>query len=285
MQPTDAPDDSVRPGTLTLGAPLRRIGSTQAVDASGCIINSSAAHLINGPWQAAVEALVAGCQDTFGASLHSMYLRGSVPRGLAIDGLSDLDALAVVSGPRVTVDTWTEPLAQRVRAVHHGCRHVDLRLWGLQPLMSLPAGHPTRFLLKTQGLCVWGADPARAWPAAHLSEARIVLSGLPPALAQMRQALARRLVDDPTRLKQRCRWLAKKIVRAGFELVAEHEQAYTRDLFPCWEAFARHHPAQAGAMQDTLLMAVDPCADPSRIRRAILLGNWMLTQDAQRTAS
>jgi hypothetical protein len=282
--PSDAPDGSVRLGTLTLAAPLQRIGGTQAVDANGCIIHSSAAHLVNGPWQAAVEALISGCQDTFGASLHSVYLRGSVPRGLAIDGLSDLDALAVVNGPQVPVDEWKEALTRRVRAVHQGCRHVDLRLWGLQPLLTLPAGHPTRFLLKVQGLCIWGEDPAGAWPAAHLSEARIVLSGLAPALALMHQALARRLVDDPTRLKQRCRWLAKKIVRAGFELVAEREQAYTRDLFPCWEAFSRHHPAQSAMMHDTLLMAVDPCGDPARIKRAVLLGDWILTQDAQRTA-
>lgn len=136
-------------------------------------------------------------------------------------------------------------------------------------------------MLKTQALCVWGPDPAAAWPAVPLSQARTALDNLPRALARMSAALAHAPGADPVLMRQRCRWLAKKIVRAGFELVAQSEQAYTRDLGPCWEAFARHHPARAAAMRDTLALAVEPSADRVRIGRALALAAWVLAEDGR----
>jgi hypothetical protein len=97
----------------------------------------------------------------------------------------------------------------------------------------------------------------------------------------MRDALLQAHRSDAELMRRRCRWLAKKIVRAGFELVAQQEQAYTRDLFPCWEAFARHHPAHATAMQQVLAMAVEPSSEPDQIRAAMALGTWLLAEDAR----
>jgi hypothetical protein len=276
------PAPSAPPGDAAAAAPILRIGGAQPVDAAGCIVNPCAAERVGGPWREAVDALVAGCRAEFGTALHSVHLRGSVPRGLAVDGLSDLDAIVVVvEGTRPGTPTWRTALEQCVRQAHPGCRGVDLRLWPLPFLTGLPAGHPARFALKTQGLCVWGPDLPAAWPPVPLGQARTVLDALPQALARMRGALSQAPGADPALMRQRCRWLAKKIVRAGFELVAQHERAYTRDLVPCWEAFARHHPGHAAAMRQVLAMAVEPSAEPGRIRDAIALGAWVLAEDAR----
>jgi uncharacterized protein len=284
--PQPAPHDRfAHPGDTATATPILRIGGAQPVDAAGCIVNPCAAELVAGPWRAAVGALVAGCREEFGMALHSAHLRGSVPRGLAVDGLSDLDAIAVVEGTPAGNPAWKAALDQRVREAHPGCRSVDLRLWPLQFLTGLPAGHPVRFALKTQGLCVWGPDPAAAWPPVPLGQARTVLEALPLALARMHEVLAQAPGTDPALMRQRCRWLAKKIVRAGFELVAQRERAYTRDLVPCWEAFARHHPGHAAAMRQVLAMAVDPSTEPGRIRDAIALGAWVLAEDARSGAA
>lgn len=107
------------------------IGSVQPVDAAGCIVNPCADHLVTGPWRAAAQVLVACCREQLGAALHSVHLRGSVPRGLALDGISDLDAAAVVDGPATGAADWTTALEQRVLQAHPGCRGVDLRMWPL----------------------------------------------------------------------------------------------------------------------------------------------------------
>jgi hypothetical protein len=279
--PPAPPNAPATPGDAAPADPILRIGRAQPVDAAGCIVNTCAAQAVTGPWRAAVDTLIAGCKEEFGTTLHSVHLRGSVPRGLAVDGLSDLDAIAVIEGTTTGTAAWRAALEQRVREAHPGCCGIDLRLWPLQHLAALPAGHPARFVLKTQGLCVWGPDLAQAWPPVPLSQARIALGALPQALARMRGALAQAQGADSALMRQRCRWLAKKIVRAGFELVAQNEQAYTRDLVPCWEAYARHHTEHAAAMRGVLALAVAPSAEPDRIRGAIALGAWVLAEDAR----
>jgi hypothetical protein len=48
----------------------------------------------NGPqWSEAISAAVAVYEHVFSERLISVYVRGSVPRGLAVDGVSDLDML------------------------------------------------------------------------------------------------------------------------------------------------------------------------------------------------
>jgi hypothetical protein len=48
----------------------------------------------NGPqWSEAISAAVAVYEHVFTQRLISVYVRGSVPRGLALDGVSDLDML------------------------------------------------------------------------------------------------------------------------------------------------------------------------------------------------
>lgn len=268
----------MQPAAPAAHAPIRPIGRAQPVDAAGCIVNPCAAHLVTAPWRAVADDVLAACGQTLGPALHSLYLRGSVPRGLAIAGVSDLDAIGIVRGSAAGHERWTQRLDAQVRERHPCCRGVELRLWPLQGLAALAPGHPARFLLKTQALCLWGPDVAAGWPPVPLEAARIVLGGLPQALARMRAALASDPGTDVELMRQRCRWLAKKVVRAGFELVALRERTYTRDLHPCWLGFARHHAAHSEAMRQVLALAIEPTAETSRIAAAVALGDWVLAQ-------
>ncbi len=279
-EPNTARTDAQPPAAATPAATILPIGRAQAVDAAGCIVNPCAPELIPPSWQAAVRELLESCRQALGPALHSLYLRGSVPRGLAIDGVSDLDAIGLVHGPPASAEDWIRLMDARVRATHPGCRGVELRLWPLQGLDRLPPQHPARFLLKTQALCLWGPDVAAAWAPVPLEEARIVLTALPRALAHMRVALHTGQQPDAELMRERCRWLAKKIVRAGFELVAVKEQAYTRDLHPCWQGFARHHTTQSAAMRKVLALAIEPTDNAERIAAAITMGEWVLTEAA-----
>lgn len=283
--PDPAPLDALPPAGPPELAPIRPIGHAQPVDAAGCIVNPCALHLVSAPWRAMADAVVAGCREALGPALHSVHLRGSVPRGMAIDGVSDLDAIALLHGAPRAGEAWVRDLDARLRRQHPGCRGLELRLWPLPGLAGLAPQHPARFLLKTQALCLWGTDVTASWPPVPLEAARIVLAALPQALARMRAALAAGPGPDAALTRQRCRWLAKKIVRAGFELVALRERAYTRDLYPCWIGFARHHPGQAEAMRAVLALAVEPSAEPHRIAAAIALGEWVLAQAGGRGAA
>jgi len=63
------------------------------------------------------------------------------------------------------------------------------------------------------------------------------------------------------RVKNRCAWISRRLVRVGFELVMIQEQAYTRDLYPCYQRFATHFPALALQMYKALTLAIAPPDD------------------------
>jgi hypothetical protein len=74
-----------------------------------------------------------------------------------------------------------------------------------------------------------------------------------------------------------CTAIMKRFLRAGFELVMERERAYTRDLYFCHEAFARHCPERRGDMWRALELAVEPGDEPDELLPFVRdLGGWLL---------
>ena len=259
-------------------AVIQPIGRSQPVDSQGFIVNTCSADLIKAPWSRLVSDFLAQCQDELGASLHSLQLRGSVPRGLAVEGLSDIDVFCITHGRLPQPSVWIDRMAHRLQALHPFCRGLDLRVWPLCDLVGLPPGHPARFLLKTQGLCIWGPDATADWAPVPLEQARIAMRALPVALERMRGAIAQNTPADEALMVARCRWLAKKVVRAGFELVAPLERAYTRDLYPCWQGFARHHRSLTTPMEEVLLLAITPSARRSSLTKVLEVGELVLLE-------
>lgn len=257
---------------------IQSIGTSQPVDADGFIVNACAAALIREPWSRLVEDVLAQCRQEFGESLHSLQLRRSVPSGVAVEGISDLDVFCITNGRPPLASAWINRIARRVGTLYPFCRALDMRVWSLYDLASIPSNHPVRFLLKTQGLCIWGPDLTADWPRVPLEQARIALNALPGALERIRVVTARRSPADEALMVARCRWLAKKIVRAGFELVAPLERAYTRDLQPCWQGFARHHRELALSMEEVLLLAIRPTARTISMIKMIELGEQVLLE-------
>src|SRR5690606_41345984 len=65
-------------------------------DAEGFLPTRPDRRPIAGPWASAVALVVDAYRDRLGPALHSVYVRGSVARGLAVEGVSDLDTFAVL---------------------------------------------------------------------------------------------------------------------------------------------------------------------------------------------
>lgn len=261
--------------------PIESLGQLVPTDDQGRIVNPCDPQRLVDPWRAPVTELIERFRHGLGGALRSVYLRGSLPRGLAIEGVADVDMVCVMlrspgrGGPPLG---WVRSVERAVLERYPFCSDVSVRLVSLEWLMASPQAHPLRFLLKTQGLCVWGAHLAEGWDDYTLADARITLIGLPHAMRDFREFLD--LSPDVNRngIARRCRWIMKKIVRSGFELVATSERAYTRDLYPCWEAFSRHYPDEAARMRQVLELAVNPVSDRDRIRLALAVGDWVVAQ-------
>lgn len=260
------------------------LGDVLAVDAEGYLINPCRHSLIAPPWSAAVEALVAAYRYHLGARLHSVYLRGSVAKGGAIEGVADLDSFAVLhSEPEDTDDAWIAPLQARMAKEFPFHTGVEVTLLSHRTVCEDPKDWVWPFLIKTQSLCLWGDDLAPSLPSyrpgpALAMHAPLLTADLKQFRAECPQGEDVEVAQDT---RDWCQWIMKRVVRTGFELTMAQEQTYTRDLYPCYAAFARHYPEQAPQMRQALQWAIQPTDQKQPMQQFLdEFGAWLLGEVA-----
>ena len=260
------------------------LGDVLAVDADGHLINPCRHNLIAPPWSAAVEALVAAYRHHLGARLHSVYLRGSVPKGGAIEGVADIDSFAVLlSEPEDTDAAWIAPLQARMAEEFPFHTGVEVNLVSRRTVCEDPKAWVWPFLIKTQSLCLWGDDLAPSLPGYRPG---LSLAGHAPRLAadleefraQCPEGAEAELAQD---IREWCQWIMKRVVRSGFELTMARERTYTRDLYPCYTAFARHYPERAPQMRQALQWAIVPADTKLPLQQFLEeFGGWLVGEVA-----
>ncbi|MEX0270972.1 hypothetical protein AB3R30_17675 [Leptolyngbyaceae cyanobacterium UHCC 1019] len=242
--------------------PIRKLGRWMATDAEGYLINECSWEKIQPPWLNLVCDLRDGCVNQLGDRLHSLYLRGSVPRGLAIPAVSDLDSVALLLGEFEPdhLEALLKPLRTALMQRYPFCLKVETALVSAVEIQA-----PTsqwQATLQTQGLCIYGEDVRSHLPrfkpgAALINHAFDLADDLADTQTFLRQASAD-YPHDNAHIKAQCGWIARRMVRTGFELVMATEGTFTRDLYPCYECFARYFPAQEPLMRKALELAIQP---------------------------
>jgi uncharacterized protein len=201
--------------------------------------------------QAAAEVLV----ERFGSRLHSGYVYGSVVRGNAVPGRSDLDLLVVLRAPATDVDQAVVTgvaVALRERFpvladVGVGCTHVG-------EVLSAGERYGLQVFLRELSVCVCGEDLRPRLPPTRPGVA--VAAGFhgdtPAVLARARAALAS--ATDPDVVQRACRAASRRMVQAAFAVVMardgvwatvlEEQAATVGDAFPQWARAARRAAQQ-----------------------------------------
>ncbi|WP_017302833.1 hypothetical protein [Spirulina subsalsa] len=236
----------------------------------GYLINDCQGSLIQDPWLPLVEEWIEGCVVGLGDRLHSLYLRGSIPRGRAVQGLSDLDGIVLTDQPLDDVTTQKLfALGQKLSRRYLFCPKVEILPLTLDDLQGDWAT-----LLGTQGLNLWGEDVIPHLPRVKVG--RALWHYLPTLEEDLKRATSD-LRQSPTCTLSRCRWICRRLVRAGFEGVMEAEGQFTRDLGLCAARFGVYYPQQARGMNLALQLALNPTGD----RAGLLVflqqfGGWLV---------
>jgi hypothetical protein len=218
--------------------------------------------MIDPVWWPTLEATVGEYQQRY-SDLISVYLRGSIPSGTATPGFSDVDAVAVLQGEHDIDRDWCTVADRRVLARHRCASEVTFSITSLESAVN---DRKTGFFLKTHALVLFGKDVAqRIEPYRVDHDAVTHLFNVEQDWATFERVSRG---DDPGLASLVLRRLIKRIIRSGFELVAEREQRYTRDLRLCSATFASYYPARAQDMAKvaTLLVDGDPAAELPVIR-------------------
>jgi len=254
-------------------------GKFFAIDDAGFIVNDCDRNKIQPPWSAPVDELRQRCLDTWPDRLGGLYLRGSVPRGLAVPHLSDLDSFVILSGEihpadrarsrrierdigrrylfctKVELEPIDASVFRQARSVWHSIIQLQsLRIAGDRSFPTLPNFRPDATLRNFSQ--TWEFD---------LEETCVVLAELSPDR-----------LDFAVRVRQRCAWIARRAVRTGFELVMERDRCYTPDLYHCYRRFAVYFPERRASMRKALELAIAPTTN----RAGLILflrdfGGWL----------
>jgi hypothetical protein len=236
---------------------VTKTGAFLATDASGNLISDASAGKIVSPWREAVDFAREIEVRRLGDHLHSLYLRGSVPRGVALHGRSDLDLFAVLFDNESTPPPPPQfedflsrfPFVPSIESSHITLAHVH------GPF------HYYRFVMKTSAVCIHGEDLLpQIQPYTTNAPIAEEWFRIFPHLVDQFVADLKQSGSDETK-KRLCHDMMKGFLRAGMLLVMKRARAYTRDLYPSYQCFSKFYPAQEPAMRRCLELAVNPISD------------------------
>ena len=253
---------------------IQKIGGYLEIDKDGFIIKKASAEKFQEKWKPVIEETKNAYIEHFGDKLHSVYIRGSVAKGEAIDGIADLDSIAVVNLPKEQIDIkWKEEFNKQIIAKYPFVKNIEIVAGTLDHALSKNRG--VHIIIKTQAVCIYGDDLsdsiAKLKPG---KESALHFRNLQDELQQTIDFFENGWGDNLEESLDKCSWIMKRILRTGFELVMERENKYTRDLYPCYESFSKYYPNKKDDMYKTLEFAINPTDDSKTI--ILLLKDWLI---------
>lgn len=228
-------------------------------------------------WKPVVDAFVTGFADTYGDDLHSIYIRGSVAKGKAIPGVSDLDAY-IITHERLPDERleWVHDFCKGLKQKYPFVQGFETPHYSLKELEDSPRD---QMILGFSAVCVHGDDLLPTYLRKYRPGPETVLHAFSITRPGWFDDNTRKFTDPEASTKQRvqkCTWLAKSYLRAGHELVAERSGRYTRDLYKCWEGFSEYYPEHSENMYAILELALNPTDDLGQITKVIGdMRTWM----------
>ncbi|MGW0766277.1 nucleotidyltransferase domain-containing protein [Streptomyces sp. NPDC002676] len=222
--------------------------------------------------------------DTFGARLHSAYLYGSIPRGTARVGRSDLDLFVVLheepgEADRETVRALGEALDREFPQIDG----VGTLLYGRDRLLSELERYDLGWFLACLCTPLLGDDLAEYLPRYRPDSllARETNGDLARWLPRWRERIAAAEDTEEAR-RPLVRFMSRHLVRTGFTLVMPRWNGWTSDLREMAEAFGAYYPQRAAQLRTAAEYGHEPVGDPDVLRSYVDdLGPWLATEYAR----
>ncbi|TNE90071.1 MAG: hypothetical protein EP330_09590 [Deltaproteobacteria bacterium] len=184
-------------------------------------------------------------------------------------GVSDLDTFAVARVPREGRACWTGfeelwPVAQAICETHPVATKVEM---AIVPLDAVLAGDCrfVQFALAHTTACVHGEDLGATQP--RLAPGRDTVFALPHVTKDL--ASLEQWLEEGAPWSKIGPWMGKRILRAALEWGIDEHGQYSRDLWPCYQAFAQVCPDGDADMRRLLAMTIDPPEDEAAWREAL----------------
>ena len=230
--------------------PIKKYGRFFNVDQAGFLINDTSLDHIQPKYKPLLTKIILVYQQELGDSLHSVYLRGTLARGLFIEGISDIDTFALIYQPGIKwkEPDWAKHHIENLRNEFNFCNDLEIMLSSFTP--NLDESYPALAnQIRLQSLCVYGHDISQELTAIRIG----------PALMSNFQWLEEDLAAfQVNRGESNTQQLMKTTIRTGFELVMERVQKFTPDLYLCYESFSQLYATNEPQMRLALTAYLNP---------------------------
>ncbi|MFJ3308604.1 nucleotidyltransferase domain-containing protein [Streptomyces sp. NPDC086549] len=222
--------------------------------------------------------------DVFGARLHSAYLYGSIPRGTARVGRSDLDLLVALREEPSDADREAfRALGDALDKEFPQIDGVGTLLYSRARLLSELERYDLGWFVACLCTPVLGEDLAEYLPRYRPDSllARETNGDLALFLPRWRERIAGADVSGEA-LRPLVRFMSRHLVRTGFTLVMPRWNGWTSDLREMAQVFGAYYPERAGQMRAAAEYGYEPEGDPAVLRSYVdNLGPWLAEEYAR----
>ena len=256
----------------------------KGLDAQGCIAREGSLARVPHVFRPVVAAARDRLLEAFGTRLDSAYLYGSVPRGNARVGRSDLDLLVALREEPTDADREaTRALGEAVDKQFPQIDGVGTLLYSRARLLSEPETYDLGWFLACLCTPLLGEDLAEYLPRYRPDSllARETNGDLALLLPRWRQRIAAAEDTEEAR-RPLVRFMSRHLVRTGFTLVMPRWNGWTSDLTEMAEAFGAYYPERAEQMGAAAVLGYEPNGDPAVLRSYVNdLGPWLAEEYAR----
>ncbi|CAK2419453.1 Nucleotidyltransferase-like protein [Vibrio crassostreae] len=218
------------------------LNQTRGLDKDGFIENLYSPKNIALEFQGVVNAFIDSLLSELPEQIYGIYLYGSVPRGTAIVGRSDLDVSIVLTTPIGPKERRVfKHLSDTIPEAYPQVSKLDIDPGFLRDVLQPTEKYHWHFWLKHCCCCIWGKDLSTELPLYKPSiEIAQALNGdLPTFLEQMSLSFKTMADGDIAKV------IGKKLVRAAYYFVAEKDGSWYTDLSQCASVAKRYYPKQS----------------------------------------
>ncbi|MFI2641372.1 nucleotidyltransferase domain-containing protein [Streptomyces sp. NPDC018610] len=234
---------------------------------------------MQGTFRPVVEAARERLPDVYGTRLHSAYLYGSIPRGTARVGRSDLDLLVALRDEPTDADRRAAlALGTALDREFEQIDGAGTLLFGRERLLSDLERYDLGWFVACLCTPLLGEDLAARLPRYRPGDpllARETNGDLALLLPRWGERIAS-AEDTEAARRLLVRFMSRHLVRTGFTLVMARWRGWTSDLHEMAAAFGAHYPARAAQLRAAAAYGYDPVGDPAVLRSYVDdLGPWL----------
>lgn len=218
----------------------KKIGRFLEIDENGFILPDVKLEAIDPKWMSLVMFVKNQILQT--KKVSSIYIRGSIPRGLAQSGYSDADFLCITEE---NLDHLDQHINEQCKVQFPFVRGIELGSINQNQLKFIKPGRTRPYLemlLKTQSLFLEGIDICKDIPSFR------------PDVEMVSHVfnLKKEFENNDLHSEGDRKWMSRRIVRSGLEITLDRSQNFTRDLYLCFEQFVNYYPGKKDIMYAAL---------------------------------